>query len=80
MPCRGGRWTYPATAAVLPFRSRTESEQWPTAARDENVMDTVEYRIISYYTLMYFSQIRDLIWVVKIQNGYRTGPGNNPDG
>jgi hypothetical protein len=48
--------------------------------RDENGTDTAGYRVIMYPTLMYFSLIRDQIQVVKIQDGYRTGPGNNPDG
>jgi hypothetical protein len=48
--------------------------------RDENGTNTAEYRVIPYPTLMYFSRIRDRIRVVKIQDGYRTGPGNNPDG
>jgi hypothetical protein len=44
--------------------------------RDENETDTAGYRIIPYRTLMYFSRIR----VVKIRDGYRTRPGNNPSG
>jgi hypothetical protein len=47
--------------------------------RDENGTDTAGYRVIPYPTLMYFSRIRDQIRVVKIRDGYRTGPGNNPD-
>jgi hypothetical protein len=61
--------------------------------RDENGMDTTGYRVIPYHTLMYFFRIRDpyhtlmyffrirdRLRVVKIWDGYRTGPGNNPDG
>jgi hypothetical protein len=52
--------------------------------RDENGTDTVGYRVIPYPTLMYFSRIRDRIQdrirVVKIRDGYKTRPGNNPDG
>jgi hypothetical protein len=48
--------------------------------RDENGTHTARYRVIPYPTLMYFSRIRDQIQVVKIRDGYRTGPGNNPDG
>jgi hypothetical protein len=51
-----------------------------TAGRDENRTDIAGYRVIPYPTLMYFSRIRDRIWVTKIRGGYRTGPGNNPDG
>jgi hypothetical protein len=51
-----------------------------SGSRDENGTDTVGYKVISYPTLMYFSRIRDRIRVVKIRDGYRTGPGNNPDG
>jgi hypothetical protein len=50
------------------------------AVMDENGTDTAGYRVILYPTLMYFSRIRDRIRVVKIRDGYRTGPGNNPDG
>jgi hypothetical protein len=46
----------------------------------ENGTDATGYMIIPYSTLMYFFRIRDQIRVVKIQDGYRTGPGNNPDG
>jgi hypothetical protein len=56
---------------------------WPSEeclSRDENGTDTAGYRVIPYPTLMYFSRIRDRIRVVKIRDGYRTGPGNNPDG
>jgi hypothetical protein len=49
-------------------------------SRDENGTDTAGYRVISYPNLMYFSRIRDRIRVVKIRDGYRMGPGNNPDG
>jgi hypothetical protein len=48
--------------------------------RDENRTDTAGYRVILYLTLMYFSRIRDRIRVVKIRDGYRMGPSNNPDG
>jgi hypothetical protein len=48
--------------------------------RDENGTDTAGYRVISYPTLMYFSRIQDRIRVVKIRDGYRMGPDNNPDG
>jgi hypothetical protein len=48
--------------------------------RDENGTDTAEYRVILYPTLMYFSWIRDQIRIVKIQDGYRTRPGNNLGG
>jgi hypothetical protein len=44
--------------------------------RNENGTDTAGYRFIPYPTLMYFSRIR----VVKIWDGYRTGPGNNLGG
>jgi hypothetical protein len=47
-------------------------------ARDENGSDTAGYKVIPYPTLMYFSRIQDRIRVVKIRDGYRTGPGNNP--
>jgi hypothetical protein len=47
---------------------------------DENGSDTAGYRVISYPTLMYFSRIRDQIWVVKIGDEYRTGSGNNSGG
>jgi hypothetical protein len=46
----------------------------------KNGTDTTGYRVISYPTLMYFSRIQDRIRVVKIRDGYRTGPSNNPDG
>jgi hypothetical protein len=49
---------------------------WAPLLRDENKMDTDGYRVIPYPTLMYFSRIQ----VVKIWDGYRAGPGNNPDG
>jgi ATP-dependent exoDNAse (exonuclease V) beta subunit len=55
-------------------------EHVPHLLRDENGTDAAGYRVISYPTLMYFSRIRDRIWVVKIRDGYRTGPGNNLDG
>jgi hypothetical protein len=48
--------------------------------RDENGTDTAGYMVILYHTLMYFSRIWDQIRVVKIRDGYRMGPGNNPDG
>jgi hypothetical protein len=48
--------------------------------RDENGTDTAGYRVIPYPTLIYFSRIRDQIRLVKIRDGYRTRPGNNPDG
>jgi hypothetical protein len=48
--------------------------------RDENGPDTAGYRVIPYPTLMYFSRIWDRIQVVKIRDGYRMGPGNNPGG
>jgi hypothetical protein len=50
------------------------------SSRDENETDTAGYRIIPYPILMYFSRIRDRIRVVKIRDGYRTGPGNNLGG
>jgi hypothetical protein len=50
------------------------------AARGENGMDTAEYMVIPYPTLIYFSWIQDQIQVVKIQDGYRTEPGNNSGG
>ena len=53
---------------------------WPIETRDENGPDTAGYRVIPYPTLMYFSRIRDRIRVVKIRDGYRTGPGNNLGG
>jgi hypothetical protein len=49
-------------------------------SRDESGTDTAGYMVITYPTLMYFSRIQNRIWVVKIRDGYRTGPGNNPDG
>jgi hypothetical protein len=48
--------------------------------RDKNGMDTTGYSVIPYPTLMYLSRIRDRIRVVKIRDGYRTGPGNNTGG
>jgi hypothetical protein len=54
-------------------------EHVPHLPRDENGTDTAGYRVIPYPTLMYFSWIRDRIRVVKIRDGYMTGPGNNPD-
>jgi hypothetical protein len=48
--------------------------------RDENGTDTAGYRVILYSTLIYFSRIRDRIQVVKIRDGYRTRPDNNPGG
>jgi hypothetical protein len=48
--------------------------------RDENGTDTAGYRVIMYSTLMHVSRIRGRIRVVKIRNGYKTGPGNNPGG
>jgi hypothetical protein len=56
------------------------SLEWLPFGRDENGTDTAGYRVIPYPTLMYFSRIRDRIRVVKIRDGYRTGPGNNSDG
>jgi hypothetical protein len=48
--------------------------------RDGNGTDIAGYRVIPYPTLMYFFRIRDRIRIVKIRDGYRMGPGNNPDG
>jgi hypothetical protein len=50
------------------------------STRYENGTDTAGYRVILYPTLMYFSQIHDRIHVVKIYDGYKMGPGNNPGG
>jgi hypothetical protein len=58
----------------------TQRGPGPVPGRDENGTDTAGYRAISYPTLIYFSRIRDRIRVVKIRDGYRTGPGNNPVG
>jgi hypothetical protein len=47
---------------------------------DENGTHTVGYWVIMYPTLMHFFRIRDQIQIVKIRDGYMTGPSNNPGG
>jgi hypothetical protein len=65
---------------VLPsIESLNHSKLLSCAFRNENGTDTVGYMVIMYSTLMYFFRIRDRIQVVKIRDGYMTGPGNNPD-
>jgi hypothetical protein len=61
-------------------RSNEIEKRRGNGVRDENGTDTTGYRVILYPTLIYFSRIRDRIWVVDIRDGYKTRPGNNPDG
>jgi transposase InsO family protein len=68
------------SAPYTPQQNGVVERKNMTPIRDENGTDTAGYRVIPYPTLMYLSRIRDRIRVVKIRDGYRTGPGNNPDG
>jgi hypothetical protein len=68
------------TESDTPFFDIVPTEGGVPTHRDENGTDTAGYKVIPYPILLYLSRIRVQIRVVKIQDGYRTGPSNNPGG